>query len=90
MKKAIGFLAGYSKMRRSGGGATRSRGFRPLLRKLISLDFFDYCVMNISLIKHKSKSLTSTKLRRIILLRGHSFLNHLTPSNKGLIMSSRR
>jgi hypothetical protein len=83
MNKAIGLLAGYSKMRRGGGGTTRSRGLKPLLRELILLDFFHYYVMNILLIKHKSKSLTSTKLRRIILLRGHSILNHLTPPTKG-------
>jgi hypothetical protein len=83
-------LAGYSKMRRGGGGATRSRGLKPLLRKLILLDFLGFYSMNILSIKHKINSPTDAKLRRIILLRGHSFLNHLTPSNKGLIISSWR
>jgi hypothetical protein len=72
-------LAGYSKMREGGGGATRSRGLKPLLRKRIVLDFFYHCVMNMLSIKHKLEFLTNTKLRRIILLRGHSLLSHLTP-----------
>jgi len=72
-------------MRRGGGGATRSRGLKPLLRQRILLDFLDICGMNILLIKHKLKSLTNTKLRRTILLRGHSLLNHLTPPTKGLL-----
>ncbi len=78
-------LASHSKTRRGGGGATRSRGLKPLLRKLISLDFFHYYVMNILSNKHKIQSLTNTNLRKIILLRGHSFFNHLTPSTKGLL-----
>ena len=78
-------LAEYSKMRGGGGGTSRSRGSKPLLRKRILLDFLDICGMNILSIKHNLESLTSTKHRRIILLRGHSFLNHLTPSTKGLL-----
>jgi hypothetical protein len=78
-------LAGNSKMREGRGWVKRSRGSKPLLRQRISLDFLGFYSMNILSIKHKSKSLTSTKLRRIILLRGHSFLNYLTPSTKGLL-----
>lgn len=83
-------LAKYSKMRGGGGGASHSRGSRPLLRKWILLDFFYHCAMNILSIKHKLEFLTSTKLRRIILLRGHSFFKPPNPFNKGLIISSRR
>jgi hypothetical protein len=83
-------LAKYSKISEGRGWAKRSRGLKPLLRRRILLDFSGICGMNILSIKHKLEFLTNTKLRRIILLRGHSFLNYLTPSNKGLIMSSRR
>lgn len=78
-------LAEHSKISEGGGRAKRSRGLKPLLRKRIVLDFFYHCVMNMLSIKHKLEFLTSTKLRRIILLRGHSLLNHLTPSTKGLL-----
>lgn len=78
-------LAKYSKISEGRRGATRSRGVKPLLRKRILLDFLGICGMNILSIKHKLEFLTNTKLRRIILLRGHSLLNHLTPSTKGLL-----
>ena len=78
-------LAEHSKISEGRGRTKRSRGSKPLLRKRILLDFLVICAMNISSIKHNLESLTSTKLRRIILLRGHSFLNHLTPPPKGLL-----
>jgi hypothetical protein len=78
-------LAIESKRQKGVDGATSSRGLRSLLRSHILLDFSGFYSLIILSIKHKIKHLTDTQLRRIILLRGHSLLNHLTPPTKGLL-----
>jgi hypothetical protein len=41
----------YWTISKGGGGVKRSRGFKPLLRKEILLDFFHFCGINIVLIQ---------------------------------------
>lgn len=75
------YVPGYG----TGCDGSGSGGFNLLLGKLILLDFFHYNVINILSIKYKIESLTDIELRKVILLRGHSLFNHLTPPTKGLL-----
>jgi len=55
-------LAIASKRQKGEDGAARSRGLKPLLRKLILLDFSDICSMNILLFTNILKLIKELEL----------------------------